>query len=479
MKNESRSQHRLSLAAQYTAMIFTLTMVGMLALAFTLLSNQYTHNERYINDFGHIISSQLAAAAVDPLFAERAFELEVLINRLPFETHIVGAAIYSIEKDSIASKGLLPSPQQMKFDTAIYPLDNKDRFGYGLNGSHIVHSSPITFKGVTAGYAVVVFSREALMAQFQQQLVTSLVIILVLLLLVTLGAFYIARKLSKPIRNIVAATKNIREGNLDQIPDRRNDELGHLIDAINTMSEGLIRKTELEIMLNRFLTKDVARKVMDKLDPVEMAGEHVEATVVFADIVGFTSISENIEPEEVQKLLNEYWSYYNACARFYFGTVDKYIGDCMMLVFGATNEDPKHQYHAVACAILMQKLTESLNKRRKTQGLYSVELRVGINSGKMLAGLIGTSERMEYTVVGDAVNLASRLCNEAEGSQIIIEEALFEHINPIHRLDVEAYKEITVRGKSENVKIYSVRDIDHPYQVVMDDLISDILSQKL
>ena len=479
MKIARASQKSMSLAAKYTATIFTLTMVGMLTLAFILLRGQMSNNERYIHDFGHIISTQLAAAAVDPLFADRPFELEILINRIPFERHIIGAAIYTVEEQLVSTRGNTPNQSELQFNKSIYTLKNTENGLYTFNNDHIVHSSPIKFKDVTAGYAIVVFSQEALAEQFKEQLYTTSLIIIVLLLVVTLGTFYIARRLSDPIKDLVSATESIRAGRLDQIADRRNDELGNLIDAINTMSQGLIRKTELESMLNRFLSKDVATKVMDQLDPVEMAGEHVEATVLFADIVGFTSISENIAPEAVQKLLNEYWSYYNACARFYFGTVDKYIGDCMMVVFGAPTEDPKHQYNAVACAILMQKLTESLNKRRKDEGLYPIELRVGINSGKMLAGLIGTSERMEYTVVGDAVNLASRLCNEAESAQIIIEESLYNNVNPAHPLEVEAYKEIGVRGKAEKVRIYSVKDIEHPYQVVMDDLINDILSQKI
>ncbi len=479
MKIAQVSKKRLSLATRYTATIFSLTMIGMLTLAFTLLHNQMRQNERYINDFGHIITSQLAAAAVDPLFADRPFELDILIERLPFESHIIGAAIFSIDQKEVVSRGNLPNAEQLLFDRDGYKIESTQISLFNLNTEPVVHISPISFKNVIAGYAVVVFSQEALFSQFEQQLSSSIIITTLLLLIVTLGTFYVSRKLSDPIKDLVSATQSIREGRLDQISDRRNDELGHLIEAINTMSQGLIRKTELESMLNRFLTKDVASKVMDQLDPVEMAGEHVEATVLFADIVGFTSISENIEPEEVQKLLNEYWSYYNACARFYFGTVDKYIGDCMMVVFGATKEDPKHQYNAVACAILMQKLTESLNKRRKDSGQYPIELRVGINSGKMLAGLIGTNDRMEYTVVGDAVNLASRLCNEAESAQIIIEESLYDSVHQQHALEIEAFKEIGVRGKSEKVTIYSVTDIEHPYQVVMDDLISDILSRKI
>lgn len=479
MKIAKLPQRRISLAARYTATIFALTMLGMLTLAATLLRGQMSYNEQYINDFGHIISSQLAAAAVDPLFADRPFEIEILIKRLSFDRQIIGAGIYSVEEEMVSTRGLIPPKGQLHFERSVYKLESQENHRYGFDNNHIVHVSPIKFKGVTAGYALVVFSQEALTLQFQDQLSTSLIIIALLLLLVTLGSFYIARKLSDPIRDLVSATQSIREGRLDQISDRRDDELGHLIESINTMSQGLIRKTELEAMLNRFLTKEVASKVMDQLDPVEMAGEHVEATVLFADIVGFTSISENMEPEEVQKLLNEYWSYYNACARFYFGTVDKYIGDCMMVVFGAPTEDPKHQYNAVACAILMQKLTESLNKRRSDQGLYPIELRVGINSGKMLAGLIGTNERMEYTVVGDAVNLASRLCSEAESAQIIIEESLFDNINPQHKLYVDTLKEIGVRGKAEKVKIYCVNDIEHPYQVVMDDLINDILNSNV
>jgi adenylate cyclase len=148
-----------------------------------------------------------------------------------------------------------------------------------------------------------------------------------------------------------------------------------------------------------------------------------------------------------------------------------------MLVFGALKPDQKHAYHAVACAVLMQKLADRLNQRRKKQGLFPIELRIGINSGKMLAGLIGSVDRMEYTVIGDSVNLASRLCNEANGAQIIIEESLYESINPDHKLVVDNFKSIRIRGKSDLVSIYAVKDIDQPYQMSMDNLIDDILSR--
>lgn len=478
MKLASARKPGFSLTFQYAITIMMLVSVGMSLLVIPMLYNQARQYDSFMKDFGSIISQQLAAAAVEPLFTQQTMDLQILINNFAKEKHVVSAAIFNSQRERIASKGILPNTEELNFYREYYKLGNTQRFNYQMTQILAVHISPIRFKGVSGGYAVVVLSQDLFNEQFKEQLYLILYSFGILTILTIGTSIFLARKMSKPIRSIVAATEEIREGKIDIILERRSDELGSLIDAINNMSQGLIRKSQVESMLDKILTKDVKNKVMDQLDTVHMAGEHVEATVLFADIVGFTSISEKISPEEVQKLLNEYYSYFNACARFYFGTVDKYIGDCVMVVFGVPKADPKHHYNAIACAILMQKLAAELNLRRQKQGLFPIELRIGINSGKMMAGLIGSDARMEYTVVGDAVNLASRLCNEASGAQVIIEESLYDKVNPEHEITVETYKEIRVRGKEEPVKIYSVIAIAQTYQKVMDDLIEDILSHK-
>ena len=474
MKRAPVRQFSPSLALQYALAIAAMMTIGMLFLTLAMMYNQSQQNDAYINDFGGMIVHQLALGSANAVLNRDRNTLLLQLRHVQINDHVTCAAIFNAERHPIASIGALPM-ENINLDLSFYSTGSH----WQLEPFISVRTVPIHEGDDIIGYASVVFSQSLMDEQFKKQLYIMLATYLFILLIVFLFSLYMGRKITKPIRSLINAAEGISTGKIDLITERRQDELGQLIVALNNMSQGLIRKSQVEAMMDRVLTKNVKDKIMDQLDTVQMGGEHVFATVLFADIVGFTSISEKISPEEVQKLLKEYYSYFNACARFYFGTVDKYIGDCVMIVFGAPKEDPQHQFQAIACAVLMQKLAKELNKRREKQGLFPIELRIGINSGRMVAGLIGSNDRMEYTVVGDSVNLASRLCNEAEGAQTIIEESLFETVNPEHAIKVDAYKMIRVRGKEEPVKIYSVDDIALKHRTGMDDLIEDILSMNI
>lgn len=288
--------------------------------------------------------------------------------------------------------------------------------------------------------------------------------------------FFMSRHITEPLKAITNAAANMNKGDLSQIPERRNDELGQLIQSLNHMSKGLARKSELEKVLGKFLDPDIANKIIDELDDINFKGENIQATALFADIVGYTQMSEKLTPTEVSELLNEYFGYYAACAKHYFGTVDKFLGDCVMLVFGAAKSDQQHQYHALACGLLMQKLTEELNEERLKKGLFAVQLRIGINSGEMLAGLLGSKDRLEYTVIGDSVNLASRLCNEAQANQIIIHEECHQTLIKQHNLAVDNHKTIKIRGKESPVSIYNVKSLGEEENQRQQDFIRQLKS---
>jgi adenylate cyclase len=276
------------------------------------------------------------------------------------------------------------------------------------------------------------------------------------------------------------ATTRIGEGRFDvKVDDRRNDELGKLITAINDMGDGLYKKTQVETLMSQFLAKDVADEVLGHLDTVQIGGERVTATVLFTDIVGFTSMSEQLTPEDVAEFLNEYFSYFTMCANLYFGTVDKFIGDCAMVIFGAPKKDPEHQFHAVECAVLMQKLNRKLNIARLHEGKHAVDLRIGINTGQMLAGVLGTSNRKEYTVVGDSVNLASRLCGEASPGEIIITQETYSSLFAAKKVIAHMHKKIRIRGKADPVETYIIDDVAREHQLIMEGLITDVLTGRM
>jgi len=465
-----------SIAFKFATSITLLVLLGMGAMAVLLLQRQAENNQHFVDEYGDIIARQLADSAVEPLFTDEPFELQVLLNNVDRSERIIGAVVFD-HTGRIVAQSSAPIPLPLVMQKLAQLRDN--RAGTASAGEpYVIHISPVQFKNVTGGYVAVVFSPASLDGSLQNSMSLMIWIAILLAASVSLLGVAMGHQLSKPIQSLVQATQDIRSGTLKHIPDRRNDELGQLIEAINHMSDGLVEKSQVQELLRKFTGRDIAEKVLGELDTVELGGEQVEATVLFADIVGFTSMSEKMSPTQVSLLLNEYYNYFHACAKLYFGNVDKFIGDCAMITFGASKQDEHHRYHAVGCAVMMNRIARKINAERSASGRPAINLRIGINSGKMLAGLLGTEEHMQYTVVGDAVNLASRLCNEADAGEIIIEASLYEQIRGNHLIEVTPSKQIRVRGKQDSVAIYNVLDIDQPHDDLMDGLIDDIVNHR-
>jgi len=203
---------------------------------------------------------------------------------------------------------------------------------------------------------------------------------------------------------------------------------------------------------------------------------HVKALKVFCDIVGFTELSEGREPSDVAALLNDYFGYFALAAESCGGTVDKFIGDCIMIVFGVPDPDPHHGLHAMTCGMLIQQLTRRINQIRQGRGLASVMLRVGISSGPMLAGNLGSADRMQYTVVGDTVNVAARLCGMAEPGGVLVTDAVMASGQPGAARHYAHLGPAELRGRRKNVEVRAM-DVDAVARDVnADQLIETILT---
>jgi adenylate cyclase len=219
--------------------------------------------------------------------------------------------------------------------------------------------------------------------------------------------------------------------------------------------EELARRVVERQALERFLSSNIVEKILANPNEIHLGGENQTVTILFSDIRGFTRMSEHMEPHAVVELLNEYFSEMTDLIFESGGTLDKYLGDGIMAVYGAPLPKPDDALRATKTAIEMQRALVALNRGWESRGQQPLRMGVGVNTGPVTAGNIGSAKRMDYTVIGDAVNLASRLCSNAAGGQILVSESTFSQLNgriPAQRLDP-----IRVKGKETPVELHEIR----------------------
>lgn len=473
------------LAVKLSMVIAATTTAVMLLLGTLVQENQRSLLRTQMQGFGHNLAEQLAESAKEPLLAEDVFALEVLASGLASSENVLGVAIIDARGRTVAKAGISPFDADAPYahqlssrlDRQVHQLDWRSPHGNGDEISAITLVRPITFLDVTAGFTVITLDRrpmERAEADAWRAIAaaTTLIIILGVILSVAVG-----RHLTGPIAPLMDATRAIDRGHYHhRIRERRNDEIGNLIDAFNTMADGLLRKNQVEHAFSRYVSSNVAREVLANLDEVHLGGKRVDATVLFADIAGFTALAETLSPEQVGELLNEYFGHISRACEMHHGMVDKYIGDCAMLVFGVPNPDPEHSFHAIACAVLINRVVETLNARRAEAGLPVVWFRIGISSGSMLAGNMGSQDRMQYTVVGDTVNLASRLCAYAGARQIVIVRELRELAMIQRRVVATPHQQISLRGRSLAVETFLVDNLTAHYHGMLDEQAAQLLA---
>lgn len=469
------------LALNFTAVV----VLGMGVLGYLVVSYQNDLMLSQTHEYGTTIVSQYADGATDLVFTEDDFGLGVFTSHLVSDSRILGAAIYNNDGASRVSQGLVLSqlpPAKLDQVTQLsgdYRAITWNRDTSKGDQELVSFLSPVSFKGVVAGQALVTFSREAIRRSYLQTIRTLIIVTLATTLLSLCVAFWISRRLAKPIKQLVAATDELAAGNYNVVlRDRRGDELGQLVTAVNHMAKSLREKHQVEGLLSCVVDDGVAKKMLSQLDRIVIDSERVDASVLFVDIVGFTRLTERSNPEDVVSLLNEYFSYFTQCSRLFHGAVDKFIGDCAMVIFGAPAVDPNHRFNSVACAVAMQRLVAKLNERRVEQGLPVIEVCVGVNSGEMMAGTIGARQRMEYTVIGDSVNVASRLCGLAGPGEIVIGEGTYASDELAEKVLVLPHDLVSVKGKVEPLKTFRLTGLHHKYQQRIDGMIDDILLHK-
>ena len=215
-------------------------------------------------------------------------------------------------------------------------------------------------------------------------------------------------------------------------------------------------KEKIKQAMGKYLSQDIMQNVVKNIDDIKLGGKRANVTVLFADIRGFTSMSEKMTAEEVSKILNEYFTEIEPIITKYNGVINKFIGDAVMAIFGEPIQDLNHPVNAVKCAYEMLKKVDELRDKWLFEGKPKIEIGIGINTGDAFVGNIGSEKRLEYTVIGDTVNLASRIesYNKVYRTNFLISSSTYSYVSNI--ADVIKISEVTIRGKAKKMDIYEV-----------------------
>ncbi|BBO76681.1 hypothetical protein DSCW_40980 [Desulfosarcina widdelii] len=283
-------------------------------------------------------------------------------------------------------------------------------------------------------------------------------IIYVTLVMMTIGlaiAVYLGLRFSRPITQLVAATEAIGKGDYrHRVELNRQDELGNLATAFNQMGEELLRHTLTRQSFGKYVGEEVLEMIIADPEKMWLKGHKNDATILFADIRGFTAYAESRDPERVVEMLNTYFDIATRAILDYGGYVDKFIGDGVLGVFGVPVYRNDHVERTVRAAL---DLMEQLRSRNNQGNPLLSSVGIGIHTGPVVSGNIGSPAKMEYTVIGDTVNLASRLSSLARPGEVLVTDAVVCALRSL--IQVESAGDRTVKGKTAPVPTFRVLSI--------------------
>ncbi|GAV20025.1 adenylate cyclase [Mariprofundus micogutta] len=302
---------------------------------------------------------------------------------------------------------------------------------------------------------------------------------LVVVFLSVVAVYWLAGRMSERLELLADGAAQVAKGDFHvKLAVRGNDEISDAVSQFNVMVAELAHKQELRDVFGRYLNPKLVSDVFESGE-VKVENHRQEVTVLFADMVQFTSFSESTETEAVVAVLNSHFEVFHRVIAYYGGHVDKYIGDAVMAVFNHPVGDEDHVRHAAKAGLAIAQACEKLGFKREDGS--TISFRVGLNCGQAIAGNIGAAKRMEYTVIGDAVNVASRMGGLGEGGDVVMSHSSFHKLgdgfvfHPIGESEMKGVSQKIEVGTVEVSSKHVRRNIEHVVELAFNlDLPTDV-----
>ena len=448
---------RVKLSIAITAIIW----LTILILSFVILARQRDHLYLQTVKTGKVSLNYFANNANIPLLNDDILRLNSLIK----EAASIEGLLYAIIVDR--QQIIKAHTDHTKIGGTLQEFEDMEEtkrdgnvtyFNYTLpSGTHVLNlSRPVMFKDKELGAVHVGVSLDFIKYLIRRETISIIILSLLIILLGISIAILLGIGFSRPIAKLVLATQEIGKGNFQyRIDPIRRDEFGDLATAFNFMAQELWKKLLIQKSFGRYVSPEVLDMILSQPEDSWLKGTRSEATILFTDIRGFTAFSETREPEKIVGDLNEYFGIATELILEYGGYVDKFIGDAVLGVFGVPIFHADHAERAVKAAVAMQK--RLLQKAAGNGNPLLSRIGIGINTGVVVSGNLGSQVKMEYTVIGDSVNVASRLNHLADPGEIIISKSIYELTKNV--ISVRPLPLQKLKGRSEPVEVFQVLDM--------------------
>ena len=381
---------------------------------------------------GEVFGYVVAAALIDNSFAQRLKDLTgdeiVIVTDRPTASTFAEAG--------------LPWRSRSEWDAQVQPDMTPARVTVA-GGNYEAVAAALGGKVGIRPLAVVMKSHDEAMRPYRGIQFTLLIVGLVVALTGVAASAVLARNVTAPVAKLLEGTRQVTAGHFDYRLDvRSGDEIGELADSFNVMMQGLRERADMQ----KFVSQSTVDMIQSSSQKKVSAGEKVTLTVLFSDMRGFTTMTENMSPEDTVKMLNACLSLQADRVKKFRGDVDKYVGDCVVALFTGADME----LNAIRCAVEIHRALDTLNSSNPDKPALRVG--IGIVTGQVILGSIGSEDRLDYTVIGSNVNLCSRLCSLAGPRQTLLAQSTYVRVEGL--VAAEKLEPLQVKGFTEPVPVY-------------------------
>ncbi|MBW1666948.1 MAG: HAMP domain-containing protein [Deltaproteobacteria bacterium] len=462
---------RIPIFFKLSGLSILLILLVISTISLSVLREQKKHFTRQLLDLGQSMIRVASSNAADKILGEEDLAMSKLVNDISSNDQILYALITD-HRNVIKAHTKIDLVGKIYRKPTIKRVLKEEK---GVRASAIYNGeeeclffeAPVMYQKLKIGEVYLAISKRRVLENLRNAKNYFALLAIVMALVGVFLSLLLSVYFSHPIRQLGEITLSLGKGDFSRrIKVSRNDEFGDLAYAFNRMASDLELQGKIKDSFGRYVTPEIVEMILSNPDKLWMKGSMVEATVLFVDIRNFTALSENRDPEVVLRLLNDYLTRVTDTVIKYGGHINKFAGDEAMAVFGAPIAKEHHAEAAVKAALEIQREIAELNRQEALRDM-TLHIGIGINSGPMVAGNLGSEKRMEYTVIGDNVNVASRLTSIARAGEILITKETCDLIKDDSMVALEGKGKVPVKGRKREIMIYRVLGMEDTKNVVL------------